>query len=72
MIVQVFCPTIVAEEKVNEFYHQVQFEIDKTCKYDMLLVIRGWKANIGSIKKENLVGLHGLGLRTPKWSKRIT
>lgn len=40
MTIQVHAPTTkVEEENVDEFYDQDQFEIDRTCKQNFLLVI---------------------------------
>lgn len=40
MIIQVYAPiTDLEEEEVDEIYDQVQFDIETTCKQDVLLVM---------------------------------
>lgn len=41
-------------------YDQIQFEIDKTCKQNVLVMIRNWNAKPGNMKEENVVGLYVL------------
>lgn len=39
MIIQVYAPITDLEEEVDEVYDQVQFDIERTCKQVVLLVI---------------------------------
>lgn len=57
--------TDAEEEEIDEFYDQIQLENDRTWKQNMLLVIGDCSAKVGNIKKENVVGLHGLKI----WNK---
>lgn len=50
MNVQIYAPTIDAEEE--EFYDQVQFEIERTCKQDVLLVIENCSVKVGNMKEK--------------------
>lgn len=57
-IIQIYIPIIATEEGENDyFYGQVQFEIEKKYKQDVLLVAGNWNAKMGNIKEENVVGL---------------
>lgn len=49
------------KEEVDSFYNKVKFEIDRTWKQNMLLVIGDWNAKVGTMKKENVAELYGLG-----------
>lgn len=41
-------------------FDQIQFEIEKACKQNMLLMVRNWNAKVGNVKEENIVGLYVL------------
>lgn len=45
------------KEKVDYFYDQLQFEIDKTCKQN---VTGDWNPKIESMKEKNVVEFYGL------------
>ena len=63
-IIQVYAPTTDAEqEEVDEFYDQVQAEIDRTCKQDVLIVMGDWNAKVGNKEEAPVVGKYGLGNR---------
>lgn len=66
-----YAPTIDAEEKVDEFYDQVQFEVDRTCKQEVLLVTGGLNTQAENIKEKNVVGLHDLGNQNEAGNKCI-
>lgn len=62
MVIQVYAPTTDAEEEhIDGFYDHVQFEFDKTCKKNVLLVVVDWNAKIGNINEENIDVLFDLG-----------
>lgn len=51
-IIHVYAPTIDAEEKeVDEFYHQVQFDIDPTYQKDVLLMTTNWNTKVRNSKE---------------------
>lgn len=54
MILQVYIPTTNAEKEV--FYGQVEFEIDRTCKQDVLPLTGYWNAKIWN-SEENVAGV---------------
>lgn len=49
------------KEQVNEFYNQVQFEINRTSKQEVLLMTGDQNAKVVNIKEEDIFGLYGLG-----------
>lgn len=72
MIIQVYTPTTdVEEEKDNKFYEQGQFEIDWTCRQDVLFAVEDLNINVGSIEEESVVEFNGFfisnNLKQPKW-----
>lgn len=57
-----YAPTTDAEEEqADEFYDHIQFEFDKTCKQNVLLVVVDWNAKIGNINEENIDVLLDIG-----------
>lgn len=63
-VIQVYAPTTDAEEEdVDQFYNQVQDEVDRTRSQDMLIIMGDFNAKVGHGKQGNTVGNFGLGNR---------
>ena len=63
-IIQVYAPTPNAEEdKLDRFYSDVQEEIDRTRKQNLLMIIGDWNAIVRSTEERRIVGKYGLGTR---------
>ena len=59
-IVQAYAPTSVYDDnKIEEFYDQLQNVIDQTPKKDILVVQRDWNAKVGKGACENWQGTCG-------------
>ena len=63
-IIQVYTPTPDAEqEEVDEFYEQVQAEINRTCHQEVLEVMGDYNAKVENRTKSSEVGKYGLNNR---------
>ena len=63
MIIQAYAPTSNAEEaKVERFYKDLQDLLELTAKKDVLLIIGGWNAKVGSQETPGVIGKFGLGV----------
>ena len=63
-IIQVYAPTANTEEdELDGFYNDVQEEIDRTPKQNVLMIIGDWNAKVGSTEALRIVGKYGLGAR---------
>lgn len=54
-IIQVSALRTDTEEKVTEFYVQIQIEIDRICKQSMLFVVGDWNSKVGNIKEKKVI-----------------
>ena len=63
-VIQVYAPTSNAEEaEVEQFYEDLQDVLELTPQKDVLLVIGGWNAKVGSQETPEVTGTIGLAIR---------
>ena len=63
-VIQVYAPTSNAEEaEVEQFYEDLQDVLELTPPKDVLLVIGGWNAKVGSQETPEVTGTFGLAIR---------
>ena len=61
MVIQVYALTSNAEEaEVEQFYENSQDLLELTPKKDVLFIIRGWNAKVGSQETPGVTGKFGL------------
>lgn len=71
-IIQVYAPTADAEdEDIEQFYNQVQDEIDRTSRQDLLIFMGDLNAKVGQGKHGNITGRFGLGERNEAGDRLI-
>ena len=64
MVIQVYAPTNNAEEaEVEWFYEDIQDLLELTPKKDVLFIIGGWNAKVGSQEIPGVTGKFGLGVQ---------
>ena len=64
MVIQVYAPTINAEEaEVEWFYEDLQDLLELTCKKDVLFIIGDWNAKVGSQEIPGVTGKFGIGVQ---------
>ena len=64
MVIQVYAPTSNAEEaEVEQFYEDLQDLLELTPKKDVLFIIGGWSAKVGSQEIPRVIGKFGLGVQ---------
>ena len=62
-VIQVYAPTSNAEEaEVEWFYEDLRDLLVLTPKKDVLFIIGGWNAKVGSQEKPGVTGKLGLGV----------
>ena len=62
-VIQVYAPTPYAEEgEVYWFYEDLQHLLEITPKIDVLFIIGGWNAKVGSQEIPGITGRFGLGM----------
>ena len=62
--IQVYAPTTNAEEaEVEWFYEDLQDLLELTPKKDVLFIIGGWNAKVGSQETPGVTGKFGLGIQ---------
>ena len=62
-VIQIYAPTSNAEEaEVEWFYEDLQDLLELTSKKDVLFIIRGWNAKVGSQETPGGTGKFGLGM----------
>ena len=60
-VIQVYAPTTNAEEaEVERFYEDLQDLLELTPKNDVLYIIGGWNAKVGSQETPGVTGNYGL------------
>ena len=63
-VIQVQSPTSIAEEaEVEWFYEDLQDLLELTPKKDVLFIIGGWNAKVGSQEIPGVIGKFGLGVQ---------
>ena len=63
-IIQVYAPTSNAEEaEVERFYEDLQNLLELTPQNDVLFIIGGWNAKVGSQEIPGVTGKFGLGVQ---------
>ena len=71
-IIQVYIPTINAEEaEVEWFYEDLQDLLKVTLKKDVLFIIGDWNAKVGSQETPGVTGKFGLGIRNEAGQRLI-
>ena len=71
-VIQVYAPTSNAvEAEVEQFYEDLQDLLELTLKKDVLLIIGGWNAKVGSQETPGVTGKFGLGIRNEAGQKLI-
>ena len=71
-VIQVYVPTSNAKEaEVERFYEDLQDLLELTPKKDVLFIIGGWNAKVGSQEIPGVTGKFGLGVRNEA-GQRIT
>ena len=63
IVIQVYAPTSNAKEaEVERFYEDLQDLVELTPKKDVLFIIGGWNAKVGSQETPGVTGKFGLGV----------
>ena len=63
-VLQVYAPTTNAKEyEVKGFYEDLQDLLEPTPKKDVLFIIGGWNAKVGSQEIPGVTGKFGLGVQ---------
>ena len=71
-LIQVYAPTTNAEEaEFEQFYEDLQDLLEPTSKKDVLFIIGGWNAKVGSQEIPGVKGKFGLGVQNEA-EKRLT
>ena len=72
IIIQVYVPTANAEEdKFDSSYNDVQEEIDRIPKQDLLMIIDDWNAKMESTEEVRIIGKYGLRTRNQAGERLI-
>ena len=71
-VIQVYAPNSNAEEaEVEQFYEDPQDLLELTPKKDVLFIIRGWNAKVGSQEITGVTDKFGLGVQN-EGGQRLT
>ena len=71
-VIQVYAPTSNAEEaEVEWFYEDLQDLLELTPKKDVLFIIGGWNAKVGSQETPGVTGKFGLGIQNEEGQSLI-
>ena len=71
-VIQVYALTSNAEEaEVEQFYEDLQDLLQLTPKKDVLLIIGGWNAKVGSQETPGVTGKFGLGVQNEEGQRLI-
>ena len=69
-VIQVYAPTSNAEEaEVEWFYEDLQDLLELTPKKDVLFILGGWNAKVGSQETPRVTGKFGLGVQNEAGQK---
>ena len=72
MVIQAYAPTSNAEEAEDErFYEDLQDLSELTSEKDVLFIIGGWNAKVGSQETPGVTGQFGLGIWNEAWQRLI-
>ena len=72
MVIQIYAPTSNAEKaEVEQFYEDLQDLLELTPKKDVLFIIGGWNAKVGSQETPGVTGKCGLGIWNEAGQKLI-
>ena len=67
-VIQVYDPTSNAEEaEIEQFYDDLQDLLELTPRKDVLFIIQGWNAKVGSQEIPAVTGKFGLGVQNEAW-----
>ena len=70
-VIQVYAPTVNAEEaEVEQFYEDLQV-LELTPKKDLLFIIGDWNAKVGSQEIPGIIGKYGLGVQNEAGQRLI-
>ena len=71
-VIQVYAPTNNAEEaEVERFYEDLQDLLELTPPKDVLFIIGGWNAKVGSRETPGVTGKFGLGVQNEAGQRLI-
>ena len=71
-VIQVYPPNSDAEEtEVQQFYQDLQDLLELTSKKDVLFIIGGWNAKVGSQGTPGVTGKFGLGMQNEAGQRLI-
>jgi len=71
-VLQVYAPTSNAEEtEVERFYEDLQDLLELTPKQDVLFIIGGWNAKVGSQETPGVTSKFGLGVQNEAGQKLV-
>ena len=71
-VIQAYAPTSNTEEaEVEQFYKDLQDLLELTPKDDVLFIIGGWNAKVGSQETPGVTGKFGLGTRNEAGQRLI-
>ena len=62
-VIQVYAPNSNEEAEVERFYEDLQDLLELTPKKDVLIIIGGWNAKVGSQETPGVTGKFGLGVQ---------
>ena len=71
-VIQVYAPTSnVEEDEVEQFYEDLQDLLELTPPKDVLFIIGGWNAKVGSRETPGVTGKFGLGVQNEAGQRLI-
>ena len=71
-VIQVYAPTRNAEEaEVEWFYEDLQDLLELTPRNDVLFIVGGWNAKVGSQETPGVTGKFGLGVQNEAGQRLI-
>ena len=71
-VIQVYAPNSNTEEaEVEQFYEDLQDFLELTPEKDVLFIIGGWNAKVGSQETPGVTGKFGLGMRNEAGQRLI-
>ena len=72
MVIQIYAPTSNAEKaEVERFYEDLKDLLELTPKKDVLFIIGGWNAKVGSQETPEVTGKFGLGVQNESGQRVI-
>ena len=70
-IIQVYAPTTIAENEIEQFYEDLQHLLELTPKKDVLVILGDWNAKVGSQEIKGTTGKFGLGVQNEAGQRLI-